>query len=180
LLLLFSVCFGVGLGYTVIGFLVGEISDLFHFDFSISTNHNILPAKTTVMAAFLTVFGGCGMLFYHRYNIIVALILSLLIAKFVSHLMYRYVLIPLYAAQNTSTLDKESFIGSDARVTETIPQGGYGKITYHMNGNTYSSPAKSNNGSEISRTKDVIITKIEKNAYYVKEIEIKNQNMKGR
>ena len=85
----------------------------------------------------------------------------------VAYLMYRFVIVPLHKAQNTSAVEKQSLIGHNAVVTEKIPQGQFGKITYYVNGNTYSSPAKSEDGNEIIRNTNVQIVHIDKNTYYV-------------
>ena len=75
----------------------------------------------------------------------------------------------LYNAQNTSTVAKQSLIGADAKVTETIPENKYGKITYVVKAGTYTAPAKSEDGAEIARGAEVTIVSIIKNTYYVKK-----------
>jgi membrane protein implicated in regulation of membrane protease activity len=87
-------------------------------------------------------------------------------------LVFRFVLVPLYKRQSTSALPAGSFIGSKANVTVTIPQGKYGQIAYSSpNGNTYSAPAKSEDGCEIARGTAVEIIYIEKNTYFVRSVE---------
>ncbi len=167
---LFTICFGVGIGYIVIGFILGEVIGLIDFDLDtdISFDGLVSPLKPSVIAAFLTVFGGGGLIFYKRFDAFYAVMLAVIAGLIVSTLFYRFVIVPLYKAQNTSAVEKQSLIGHNATVTEKIPQGGYGKITYHASGNTYSSPAKSEDGTEISRNEAVEIIYIEKNTYYVR------------
>jgi len=90
---------------------------------------------------------------------------------FISILMYRLVIKPLKKAQNTSTPNAEDLVGIRATVTETICTGGFGEISYVINGNSYTSPAKATNGTEIKAGKDVAICWIEKYIFYVSSLD---------
>ncbi len=165
---LFYICFGVGVGYIFIGFILGEVVGLIDFDGDFDLGGTISPLKPSVLAAFLTVFGGVGLIAQSRIGLSLAFFVSGLAGLSVSYLFYRFIIIPLYKAQNTSAVEIQSLIGHNATVTEFIPQGRYGKITYFVNGNTYSAPAKSEDGNEIKRNEAVEIVYIEKNTYYVR------------
>ncbi|MDR2899529.1 MAG: hypothetical protein LBU94_04375 [Clostridiales bacterium] len=179
MLLLFKVCFGVGIGYTVLAFLLGEVIHFGDFggsdgdlDFDLDSHvpgdaGSISPLKPACIAAFITVFGGCGILFLPRFGGLLAVMMASLLGAIVAFLIFRFIIVPLNRAQNTSAVEKQSLIGSNAVVTERIPQGHFGKITYFVNGNTYSAPAKSEDGNEIARNSNVEITHIEKNTYFV-------------
>lgn len=165
----FIVCFGVGAGYAVLSFFLGEIIGLFDFDTEFDfIGDGVSPLKPSVVAAFLTVFGGCGFLLIRRADVLTAVAMAFLAAMAVAYLMYRYIILPLHRAQNTSAVEKQSLIGHDAAVTESIPQGRFGKITYYVNGNTYSAPAKTEDGGELARGAAVEIVSIERNTYYVR------------
>lgn len=189
MLLLFKICFGVGIGYTVLAFLLGEVLDLGDFgseidadfdldfdldididtDFDISTGSGpgVSPLKPACIAAFITVFGGSGILLLPHFSHLLTVFLAGLLGLMVAFLLYRFIIVPLHKAQNTSAVEKQSLIGSNAKVTEKIPQGQFGKITYYVNGNTYSAPAKSSDGNEIPRNTDVQIVHIDRNTYFV-------------
>ena len=197
MLLLFQVCFGVGIGYTIISFFLGELLPSIGFDggvdggvdldidldmdfdidlsfgtdgdFSTAGGNTVTPLKPACIAAFICVFGGCGMIFLPQLGPLFALMISAAAGFSVSWLLFKLIIVPLHKAQNTSVVAKQSLIGSPATVTEKIPQGQFGKITYYVNGNTYSAPAKSENGGEISRNANVEITHIEKNTYFVSD-----------
>lgn len=164
----FWVCFGVGVGYTVIAFLLGEVINIFDFDTDIDFGGTVSPLKPSVIAAFITVFGGSGLLLTRVLPLYGTLPLSALLGAAVAFLMYRFVIVPLAKAQNTSAVEIQSLIGHAAKVTEKIFQGGYGQITYYVNGNTYSSPAKAEDGSQIDRGAGVEIIYIQDNTYYVR------------
>lgn len=166
----FWVCFGVGVGYTVIAFLLGEMFDFFSIgtDFDIGT---VSPLKPTVVAAFVTVLGGVGLLLARTdLFILFTLPLAACAALFVAYVMYRFVVIPLSKAQNTSAVEVQSLIGHPARVTEKIFQGGFGQIAYSVNGNTYTSPAKADDSGEINRHESVEIMYIQDNTYFVRKV----------
>ncbi|MDR1914604.1 MAG: hypothetical protein LBQ68_09015 [Clostridiales bacterium] len=93
---------------------------------------------------------------------------SIAVGVTAAFIIYKYIIVWLKSKQNTSAVEMQSFIGGTAKVTERIPQGRYGKITYYANGNTYSAPAKSEDGNQIERNTEVTIVYIDKNTYYVK------------
>lgn len=164
----FWVCFGVGVGYTVIAFLLGEVINVFDFDTDIDFGGTVSPLKPSVIAAFVTVFGGSGLLLAHYLPVFAVVPAAGLLGVAVAFFMYRFIIVPLSKAQNTSAVEIQSLIGHTAKVTEKIFQGGYGQITYYVNGNTYSSPAKADNGGEIKRNENVEIMYIQDNTYYVR------------
>jgi len=164
---LFTVCLGVGVGYTIISFLMGNLLSI--GDFSGDTNvGTVSPLRPAPIAAFLTVFGGMGLIFSDSFGSIIAIIVASMLGVLTSFIIHRFILIPLHRAQNTSTVEQQSLIGHVATVSEKIFEGGYGKITYYVNGNTLSAPAKSESGGEISTGTHVEILHIEENTYYVK------------
>lgn len=162
---IFTVLLGVGVCYAVIGFIFGEV--IGHGDTDVTS---LSPLKPSVIAAFIIVFGGAGLIFLHVFdgNIITAVPLAGLIATAVAYAFYRFIIVPLSRAQNTTAIEKQALIGRKARVTEKIPQGQYGKITYVVNDSTYTAPAKAVSGEEIARNSPVEIVSIEKNTYYVR------------
>ena len=195
MLLLFQVCFGVGVGYAVISFFLGELLPAIGFDsgadldadfdfgvdfdsgfdvdtdadFSTAGGNTVTPLKPVCIAAFICVFGGSGIIFLPRFGPVLALMMAATAGLLIAWMLFKFLLVPLHNAQNTSTVEKQSLIGSRAVVTEKIPQGQFGKITYYVNGNIYSAPAKSESGNEIGRNANVEITHIERNTYFVSE-----------
>jgi membrane protein implicated in regulation of membrane protease activity len=200
----FWVCFGVGVGYTVIAFLLGQISNLGFggnadgidggvdgidgIDGGVDGIEGIegidggvdgidggpeggfdgvSPLKPSVIAAFITVFGAAGLVLTGLIPLFAVLMTALLIATVVAFCLYRFIIVPLYKAQNTSIVDIQHFVGMQAKVTEKIIQGGYGQITYQVNGNTFTSPAKAEGGGAIDRHSTVEIIYIQNNTYYV-------------
>ena len=150
----------VGAGFVVISFLFGEMLD---FD-----GTGIIFLKPKVLALTLTVMGGVGLILSTRINSYIAFPISLASGLFAGYLLYRFIIVPLLRLQHTSTHDKQSLIGTFAKVALAIPQGGYGKIKYTVSGSIVTSPAKTEDGSSIEKDTDVVIVAIKNNAYYVK------------
>jgi membrane protein implicated in regulation of membrane protease activity len=168
--LIFWVCFGVGIGYTGIAFLLGEALDAFSFGPDMDSG-GVSPLKPAVIAAFVTVFGGTGLLFIRAVDPLWALPLAATVALAVAFAMHRFIIVPLSKAQSTGAVEIQSLIGHTAKVSSKIFQGGYGQIAYSVNGNKYSSPAKAEDGGEISNNTTVEIIYIQDNNYYVRRKE---------
>lgn len=162
---IFTVLFGVGMGYALIGFVFGEI--IGHGDTDVTS---LSPLKPSVIASFIIVFGGTGLIFMRVFIPITAIPLAGLTATAVAFVFYRFIMVPLSKAQNTTAIEQKSLIGKSASVSEKIPQGGYGKIKYVVNESTYTAPAKSDSGDEIARNASVEIISIEKNTFFVRPV----------
>lgn len=200
---IFELCFLVGAIFTVVSFLLGHLLHFGHhgdggfdtpghasidghhvgggFDASghahIDADHQggpiISPFKPVVIMAFLTVFGGMGVisLKYLGLAAIFALIAALFTGLLAGFLMYRFVIVPLYMAQNTSAVSQRELIGIPATVTLDIKKGCFGRITYLVNNNTYTAPAISGDSEEILRGERVVILNIQKNVFRVTKLQ---------
>jgi hypothetical protein len=200
MLKLFQVCFVTGVLYTVISFILGHLLDfagvggdvdmdvdidldagsgidfdgisdvdgINHGDMSGAT---VSPLKPVTIAAFITVFGGVGMIFIgNGYNALIALAAAICLGLTVSYMLYRFIIIPLTRAQNTSAVPQAELMGSLAYATLSMKDKDFGKIHYSVGGNTYSAPAKSVDGKLIAKGVPVVIIEINKNTFYVKEV----------
>lgn len=166
----FFITFGVGIGYVVLSFALGNLLDLGDFEGGEGSGAFgfLRPAP---ISAFLIVFGGIGLLFYDRFGFFVALGIAIVAGLCISYFLVKFILMPLHKAQNTSTIEKEQFIGHAATVSSKILKEGFGKISFHVNGSNFTSPAKCVSGDEIPTGKLVEIVYIENNTYFVKESE---------
>ena len=193
----FLICFGVGAGFVILSFLIGaltgqadaggadgaDIGDLdagfdaeasVGFDVGAGVNTSTLgmgvsPFKPMIIATFLTVFGGVGLLLFARLYWFFALPAALLAGLAAGYALLRFVYVPLYRYQSRGVIEKQKLVGLNASVTVGIPQGGFGKIKYVADGNVYSAPAKAEGGGAIARGCAVQIIYIEKNTFYVRQ-----------
>ena len=158
---LFAVLLGVGVGYAVLSFAFGEF-------LGPGDSNGMLPLKSSILASFIIVFGGSGLLFLRTLPPLTAIPLAGLSGAAVAFVFYRFIAVPLSKAQSPTAVEIQSLVGHLAKVTEKIPQGKYGKITYIINESTYTAPAKAEDGKEIERNTPVEIVYIEKSTYYVR------------
>ncbi|HWR62687.1 MAG TPA: hypothetical protein VN580_13790 [Clostridia bacterium] len=200
MLKLFQVCFATGVIFSAVSFILGRISGFTHMgvdtdmsadidtDFDIDSDFDagadvylegdagapelpVSPLKPIIVTTFVTVFGGIGMICtINGLSQPAAVSVALASGTAAAFLLYRFIITPLYRAQNTSAISQKKLIGALGKVT--LPIGGdlFGKISYTMGGNTYSAPARSIDGEDIERGIPVVIINIEKNIFYVKRI----------
>ena len=163
----FFVAFGIGAGFVLISFLIGEFSGEIEADSTLSF------IKPSVISTFLVVFGIIGILLevVGTFSALPMINFGIaFLAGFVTSLaLNRFILIPLRKLENTSAADRQMLVGLEAQVIEKIPQGGFGKITFSINGNKHNAPAKSEDGNQIERYASVEIIYIEKSTYFVRE-----------
>jgi membrane protein implicated in regulation of membrane protease activity len=161
----FFIMLGVGAGFVVLTLVLGQAFGALSIDFDTG---GASPFKPIFIALFLTAFGGLGLIFYSLTGPWLAAVIGAVGGFLLTYVILRYILMPLKRWQNTTTHEKQSMIGKTAKVTESILQGGFGKITYIVNDKFVSGPAKSESGEPIERNSEVEIVYIEKNNYYVR------------
>lgn len=161
---MYLVLLGVGAGFVLLSLIFGELVDLEGSIFSF--------LRPMVIAVFLTVMGGVGLILTPRIASPFVFGISVVSGLFVGCLLHRLVIVPLHKMQNTSAYNKQDLIGTTAKVALTIPQGGYGKIKYTVSGSVVTSPAKSADGGGINKDNDVTIMYIEDNTYFVKNCKL--------
>ena len=131
----------------------------------------VSPLKPVVLASFITVFGGVGMICQNNgFDPAIAAVIAGVSGISISYVLYRFLVVPLYRAQNTSAVSQRELKGGLAKAVLSMKNNEFGKITYAVAGNTYSAPAKSIDGVEIKSGADVVIIDIKKNVFYVKQI----------
>ncbi len=175
MLRIFYICFGTGIVFTLLSVLLGQVFDVMgmelDLDFGDLFGGGISPLKPIVLASFVTVFGGVGIIGVHSgMGILSTTIIAFVIAFMTAWLLFRYIVVPLYKAQNTSAVEQQSLIGHIAQVTLGMKEAQFGRMKYVINGNTYTAPAKSDTKEEIIKGSEVAIVDIQNNTFYVKKI----------
>ncbi|TJY41491.1 hypothetical protein E5161_13905 [Cohnella pontilimi] len=142
---LMIVLFFIGAGYAVFSLTVG---DWLGFEFHAGDLPFLSP---TVIATFLTVFGGIGyMLLYETdWPALPAAAVSLLGGLGVSTVVMFLVVIPLHAAEKGAALSSKAMIGLEAEVVTSIDGTQLGEIVYLQGGTRHSAPAKTVEGAFI-------------------------------
>jgi hypothetical protein len=124
-----------------------------------------------VAVSFLTVFGGLGILGtdYFKWMAVVVFFVSLLAGVFVSFILYKFIVIPLYKSENSTEVSREDLIYTTADVISPIMKNGFGEIKYTVNSIRCTAPAKHFKGNAVKQGEKVIIYNIENNIFYVIE-----------
>lgn len=150
---LMLVLFGIGVAYAIITAIVGDV-------FGLEIHAGEIPfLSPTIIATFLTVFGGIGYMLLHNteWSAFPVAGLSLLIALGVSSAVLFLVVLPLYAAQKGTALSSKAMIGLEAKVVTSIEVSRLGEIVYEQGGTRHSAPAKAAENASIPQGSQVRI-----------------------
>jgi len=147
------ILFAIGVGYAI---LTATVGDLFGLD---APGGDLPFLSPTIIATFLTVFGGIGYMLIRNteWTALPVAGLSLLAALGVSSIVLFLVVIPLHAAQKGAAHSAKEMIGFEAKVVTGIDSQRIGEIVYEQGGTRHSAPAKSLEGDSIPQGAQVKI-----------------------
>jgi membrane protein implicated in regulation of membrane protease activity len=184
--LIYSICFGVGLVFTlasaVFGHFFGGGHDV-HSDlgtgghaeagFQDTGMPGIAPFSPTTIASFVTAMGGLGMIFSSieaTKSVWISAPLSilggLLIAVGVFFLFETF----FRKLQSSSESRVATLLGQTATIITPIPLNGVGEIAYVQAGTRYTAPARDLQGATIANGQTVKIVRIVGTQFYVQQV----------
>jgi len=184
LFFVYMVCFGIGLLFTIISAFMAEVfggdhgggHDAHHAlgtDGHAEAGYN-MPGfsafSPTVVASFVTAFGGFGMIFSKieatqspwisaPLSVVVALAIAALVLW-----MFREV---FEKTQGSSEAQVATLVGQTVTIISPIPENGVGEIAYVQSGTRYTAPARAEEGKPIRSGQTVRITRIVGSQFYV-------------
>ena len=183
----YLICLGVGFVFTVGSALFGHFMGGGH-DAHVDGGHvdgsgghaeaglesNDMPGVSafspTVIACFITAFGGLGVIFHEIpatsrawISAPLALAGAVLIAWSMLLLMRKL----FRSTQSSSESKVAAVIGAVGQVITPIPENGVGEIAYVQRGARYSAPAREEKGAPIQNGRAVKITRIVGSQFYV-------------
>ncbi len=161
----------------VIGFLYALIAGAFGHFFGDGdggahggSDVSISPISPTIIATFITCFGGIGLIVNNLYN--PSAIRSAAIAAGGAAVISAAVFGLLeYVASRTqagSEFASSELVGSTAEVITPIPENGYGEIVYLAKGARYTGHARSADGKPIGKASQVVIVGVSGSTFMVK------------
>lgn len=178
----YLICFGVGLLFTIISAFMADVfgghadaaggADA-HAEGGFASNEvtGFSPISPTTAAAFLTAFGGFGMIF-SKWSLTASAWISAPLAglvgvgvAFLVFLMFRAV---FRRTQSSSESKVAALVGSGATIITPIPENGVGEIAYVDSGTRYSAPARAENNLSIPAGAPVVISRIIGTQFFVK------------
>jgi membrane protein implicated in regulation of membrane protease activity len=179
---IYIICLGVGLLFTLVSAIFGHLlggGHEGHVDGSgghaeagadTSDMPGISAFSPTVIACFITAFGGLGIIFHNVpatrspwLSAPLAVLGALLIAYCVL-----WALRQLFKRTQSSSESKISeAIGMVAHVITPIPEHGVGEIAYVQGGSRYTAPAREESGIPVSNGRAVKVIRVIGSQFYV-------------
>jgi hypothetical protein len=125
----------------------------------------------TIIAAFITAFGGFGIIFSEIGPIskpIFSAPLSIVAAALAAGGLYKFLSVLFSHTQGSSESHVAALAGTDASVITPIPENGVGEIAYVVGGTRYTAAARVEDGTAVAGGKPVKITRVVGTQFYVK------------
>ena len=181
--LVYLICFGVGLLFTLISALASHLFGGGH-DAHVeggagghaeagADSHDMpgfSPLSPTIIASFVTAFGGLGMIFSRieaTSSPWISAPLALLGAFVIAAAVLALFRAIFRSTQSSSESQVGSLAGQSATVITPIPAGAVGEIAYVQGGTRYTAPAREENGAPIASGRTVKITRVVASQFYV-------------
>jgi membrane protein implicated in regulation of membrane protease activity len=179
---IYLICLGVGLLFTLVTALAGHVfghGD--HGEVTGSGGHaeagadasdgpGVSALSPTVIASFVTAFGGLGYIFKHipaTSSPLASAPLAVLGAFGIASAMLALLRALFRKTQSSSESRVASLAGLMATVITPIPENGVGEIAYVQAGTRYTAPAREVNGKPILGGQPVKITRVVGTQFYV-------------
>ena len=180
-MMIYLICLVVGLVFTLVSVLAGHFFGGHGDHVGGSGGHAEAGADSsdmpgisifspTIIAAFITAFGGFGLIFSEfpptkRYEISAPL--AAVSALAIAGVLYAFLGSVFRHTQSSSESHVARLAGTEASVVSPIPEHGVGEIAYVVGGTRYTAPARTENGAAIGNGKLVKITRVIGTQFYV-------------
>ena len=124
----------------------------------------------TIIATFITAFGGFGIIFTEipgTDKAVISAPLAIVSAFSVAGILYKFLSILFNHTQGSSESHVAALVGTGASVITPIPENGVGEIAYVVGGTRYTAPARVESGKAVAGGKSVKITRVAGTQFYV-------------
>jgi membrane protein implicated in regulation of membrane protease activity len=178
--LIYFVCFGVGLLFTLVSAFLGDAFGGHDHDvgggghaeagFDHAGMPGMSPFSPTTIASFITAVGGFGMIFSKipmTRSPWISAPLSILCGLGIAAAVFALFNKIFSQTQSSSEAKIASLVGQLATVITPIPEKGVGEIAYVQAGSRYTAPARSEDGTLVSNGQTVKITRIVGSQFYI-------------
>lgn len=184
--LVYLICFVIGILFTIISAAAGHLfGGVHHGDLGTGGHaeagfdHTGMPGMSffspTVMASFVTAFGGFGMIFSKirlTHPIWISAPLSALGALALAGLVFWGFNLMFEKTQGSSEARVANLAGQLASILTPIPLNGVGEIAYVCGGTRYTAPTRSERGEPVSAGQSVRITRVIGSQFWVEPVPI--------
>jgi len=183
-MIIYGICLVAGLIFTMVSVVAGHFFGGHDAHVAGSGGHveagadssdmpGISIFSPTVMASFVTAFGGFGLIFSQfpkTSNTVISAPLSLVGGLVVAGALLVFLRSVFRHTQSSSESHVAQLVGAEANVITPIPENGVGEIAYVVGGTRYSAPARGENGVAVANGKTVKITRIVGTQFYVTSV----------
>jgi len=174
-------CLTVGAVFTLISVFLGHFLGGHGDHVSGSGGHAEAGADTsdmpgvsifspTIIAAFVTSFGGFGLIYSAiplTKPVTISSILSVVSALIAAGVLLVFLRSVFRHTQGSSESRLSCIAGTEASIISPIPENGVGEIAYVVGGTRYTAPARTETGTAVSNGKLVKITRVVGTQFYV-------------
>lgn len=179
-MIIYGICLVVGLIFTVVSVMVGHFFG--HGDHVAGSGGHVEAGadssdapgisifSPTIIASFVTAFGGFGLIFSQfakTSRVEVSAPLSVLCGLVVASSVLTFLRSVFRHTQASSESHVARLIGAEAIVITPIPSEGVGEIAYVVGETRYTAPARTEDQSTVGNGKTVKITRIVGTQFYV-------------
>ena len=177
----YSVCFLVGFGLSLLALLAGSVhlhlpGVHLHHGIHIPHAHGAhihtdLPwFNFGTIAAFLAWFGGTGYLLQHYYGVWFVVTLGVAILSGIGAAALVFWFLAKVLMSREASLDPADYdmVGVLGKLNMSIRPGGTGELIYSQEGTRRVAGARSEDGAQIPKGAEVIVTRYEKGIAYVR------------
>jgi len=183
-MMIYLICLVVGLVFTLVSVVAGHFFGGHGEHVGGSGGHAEAGADSsdmpgisifspTIIAAFITAFGGFGVIFTEfpaTKKVIVSAPLSMICALAIALVLFKFLSSVFSHTQSSSESRVARLAGTEASVISPIPENGVGEIAYVVSDSRYTAPARTENGAAIGNGKLVKITRVVGTQFYVTAI----------
>jgi len=179
---LYLTCFLVGFALSALSVLVGGVHLHVHLPFHFHIGHvghagiagrgsgNLPAVNLGTVTAFLAWFGGIGFLLTRHSQVyaLVALLISIgggFVGATLVFLLVTRVLMHFEAPMDPADYEMTGVLG---RVSSRLRPGGTGEVIYSRQGSRCSIAARSEDGTQIDKDVEVVVTRYERGIAYVR------------
>jgi len=180
-MMIYAICLVAGLMFTLVSVVAGHFFGGHDGHVAGSGGHAEAGADSsdmpgisifspTIMASFVTAFGGFGLIFTQfpaTARTVISAPLSIFCALLVAGGLYKFLSSVFRHTQSSSESHVARLAGTEASVISPIPENGVGEIAYVVGGTRYTAPARVENGTAIANGKSVKITRVVGTQFFV-------------
>ena len=182
--MIYAICLVAGLVFALVSVVAGHFFGGHDAHVSGSGGHaeagadsSDMPGMSifspTVMASFVTAFGGFGFIF-SQFQLtkptVISAPLSVVCALLIAGGLYKFLGMVFRHTQSSSESHVGKLVGTEANVITPIAENGVGEIAYVVGGSRYTAAARAEKGTPVASGQTVKITRVVGTQFYVESI----------